>query len=234
MKGAVDRPAGRVGKPGEIVGDCNRHGFKRTVAMTIPRMEPFVPFLTWRFDLALQFASGLHHDQARKGGSVPYIAHLMGVCALVLEAGGDEDQAIAALLHDSVEDQGGLATLETIRHLFGQRVAAAVESCSDSTVSDPTKKLPWRERKEKYLAHLRSANKDSLIVGAADKLHNARAVLTDYRQIGEELWSRFSVPKAEQFWYYRALVEAFRQTTAPNVLVDELERVVNELRVECE
>jgi len=234
MKGAVDRPAGRVGKPGEIVGDCNRHGFKRTAAITIPRMEPFVPFLTWRFDLALQFASGLHHDQARKGGSVPYIAHLMGVCALVLEAGGDEDQAIAALLHDSVEDQGGLATLETIRHLFGQRVAAAVESCSDSTVSDPTKKLPWRERKEKYLAHLRSANKDSLIVGAADKLHNARAVLTDYRQIGEELWSRFSVPKAEQFWYYGALVEAFRQTTAPNVLVDELERVVNELRVECE
>ena len=234
MKGAVDRPAGRVGKPGEIVGDCNRHGFKRTAAITIPRMEPFVPFLTWRFDLALQFASGLHHDQARKGGSVPYIAHLMGVCALVLEAGGDEDQAIAALLHDSVEDQGGLATLETIRHLFGQRVAAAVESCSDSTVSDPTKKLPWRDRKEKYLAHLRSANKDSLIVGAADKLHNARAVLTDYRQIGEELWSRFSVPKAEQFWYYGALVEAFRQTTAPNVLVDELERVVNELRVECE
>ena len=164
-------------------------------------MEPFVPFLTWRFDLALQFASGLHHDQARKGGSVPYIAHLMGVCSLVLEAGGDEDQAIAALLHDAVEDQGGLATLETIRHLFGQRVAAAVESCSDSTVSDPTKKLPWRERKEKYLAHLRSANKDSLIVGAADKLHNARAVLTDYRQIGEELWSRFSVPKAEKFWY---------------------------------
>ena len=169
----------------------------------------------------MQFASGLHYKQARKVVSIPYVAHLMGVCALVLEAGGDEDQ-------------GGLATLETIRHLFGQRVAAAVESCSDSTVSDPTKKLPWRERKEKYLAHLRSANKDSLIVGAADKLHNARAVLTDYRQIGEELWSRFSVPKAEQFWYYRALVEAFRQTTAPNVLVDELERVVNELRVECE
>ena len=197
-------------------------------------MEPSVPFLTWRFNLAFQLASGLHHQQRRKGTPVPYIAHLMGVCALVLGAGGDEDQAIAALLHDAVEDQGGLATLETIRHLFGQRVAAAVESCSDSTVSDPTKKLPWRERKEKYLAHLRSANKDSLIVGAADKLHNARAVLTDYRQIGEELWSRFSVPKAEQLWYYSALVEAFKQTTAPNVLVSELERVVKELRAECE
>ena len=197
-------------------------------------MEPSVPFLTWRFNLAFQLASGLHHQQRRKGTPVPYIAHLMGVCALVLGAGGDEDQAIAALLHDAVEDQGGLATLETIRHLFGQRVAAAVESCSDSTVSDPTKKLPWRERKEKYLAHLRSANKDSLIVGAADKLHNARAVLTDYRQIGEELWSRFSVPKAEQIWYYGSLVETFKQTTAPKVLVSELERVVKELRAECE
>jgi len=197
-------------------------------------MQPYVPFLTWRFDLALQFASGLHHQQARKGVSIPYVAHLMGVCALVLEAGGDENQAIAALLHDAVEDQGGLATLETIRHLFGQRVAAAVESCSDSTASDPTQKLPWRERKDKYLEHLRSANKDSLIVGAADKLHNARVVLADYRQIGEELWSRFSVPKAEQLWYYSALVEAFKQTTAPNVLVSELERVVKELRAECE
>src|SRR5437016_10295852 len=139
-------------------------------------MEPFVPFLTWRFDLALQFATGLHHDQARKGASVPYIAHLMAGCALVLEAGGDEDQAIAALLHDAVEDQGGLVTLETIRHLFGQRVAAAVESCSDSTVSDPTKKLPWRDRKEKYLAHLRDANGDALIVGAADKRSEERRV----------------------------------------------------------
>jgi len=197
-------------------------------------METYVPFLTWRFDIALQFASGLHHQQPRKGVPIPYIAHLMGVCALVLEAGGDEDQAIAALLHDAVEDQGGLATLETIRHLFGERVAAAVESCSDSTVSDPTKKLPWGERKEKYLTHLRSANADALIVGAADKLHNARAILSDFRQIGEKLWSRFSVPKAEQFWYYGALVEAFKQTTAPNVLVDELQRVVKELRAERE
>src|SRR6266404_4576238 len=98
-------------------------------------MEPYTTFLTWRFDTALQFASGLHHQQPRKGGSIPYIAHLMGVCALVLEAGGDEDQAIAALLHDAVEDQGGISTLSTVRHLFGERVAGIVESCSDSTVS---------------------------------------------------------------------------------------------------
>src|ERR1019366_3028422 len=113
--------------------------------------EAYVPFLTWRFDAALQFASGLHHDQPRKGVPIPYIAHLMSVCALVLEAGGDEDQAISALLHDAVEDQGGKATLDTIRHLFGKRVADAVESCSDSTATDPTKKLPWRERKEMCL-----------------------------------------------------------------------------------
>ena len=197
-------------------------------------MQTYAPFLTRRFNLSFELASGLHHAQTRKGTPVPYIGHLMAVCSLVLDAGGDEDQAIAALLHDAVEDQGGLATLETIRHLFGQRVAAAVESCSDSTASDPTQKLPWRERKDKYLEHLRSANKDSLIVGAADKVHNARVVLADYRQIGEELWSRFSVPKAEQLWYYSALVEAFKQTTATNVLVSELERVVKELRAECE
>jgi (p)ppGpp synthase/HD superfamily hydrolase len=196
-------------------------------------MQSYIPFLTWRFNLALQFASGLHHQQGRKGTRVPYVSHLMAVCALVLEAGGDEDQAIAALLHDAVEDQGGLATLETIRQLFGDRVSATVEACSDSTVSDPKMKPPWRERKEKYLAKLPSADQSALIVGAADKLHNVRAVLTDYRQIGQELWSRFNVGKEEHLWYYGALVEAFKKTTAPKVLVDQLERLVSELRAEC-
>src|SRR5215469_8286312 len=101
-------------------------------------------FLTWRLGVALQMAFGLHVRQVRKGSSVPYFAHLIAVCALVLEAGGDEDQAVAALLHDAVEDQGGVSTLETIRHVFGERVALAVESCSDSTVADPAEKLPWR------------------------------------------------------------------------------------------
>ena len=158
---------------------------------------------------------------------------MMAVCSLVLDAGGDEEQAIAALLHDAVEDQGGLATLATIRQLFGDRVANAVEECSDSTVSDPAEKLPWRERKDRYLAHLREANADALIVGAADKLHNARAILTDYREVGEQLWSRFKVGKEEQLWYYGELVDAFRKTVAPKVLVDELARVVEELRAEC-
>jgi GTP pyrophosphokinase len=194
-------------------------------------MQTYVPFLTWRFNLALQLASGLHHAQARKGVPIPYIAHLLAVCALVLEAGAGEDQAIAALLHDAVEDQGGLPTLETIRHLFGERVANAVESCSDSTVSDPTKKLPWRERKEKYLAHLRTTkNKDALLVATADKVHNARAILSDYRELGEQLWLRFNAPKEDQLWFYDALVSALQETTAPKILVDELRRVVDELK----
>jgi (p)ppGpp synthase/HD superfamily hydrolase len=154
----------------------------------------------------------------------------MGVCSLALDAGADEDQAIAALLHDAVEDQGGLATLETIRQLFGNRVAAAVESCSDSTVSDPTQKLPWRERKEKYLAHLPYATADALIVSAADKLHNARAILRDYHHVGDQVWTRFKASKKDQLWYYSKLVEVFKKTTAPKLLVEELERVVNDLR----
>jgi (p)ppGpp synthase/HD superfamily hydrolase len=193
-------------------------------------MEPYTTFLTWRFDTALQFASGLHHQQPRKGVSIPYIGHLMSVCALVLETGGDEDQAIAALLHDAAEDQGGLPTLDTIRHMFGDRVANTVESCSDSAAIDPTKKLPWRERKEKYLAHLRKANGDALLVSSADKLHNARAILSDYRVVGERLWTRFNAAKADQLWYYGALVETLSHTAAPKMIVDELSRVVEELK----
>ena len=196
-------------------------------------MQTPVPSLTKRFNLAFELASGLHHTQTRKDTPVPYIGHLMAVCSLVLDAGGDEDQAIAALLHDAVEDQGGLTTLATIRQLFGDRVAAAVEACSDSTVSDPAQKPEWRNRKENYLAHLPSANADALIVGAADKLHNARSILTDYRQVGDRLWSRFKVGKEQQLWYYGALVEALSRTPAPKVLVNELERVVNQLRAEC-
>jgi (p)ppGpp synthase/HD superfamily hydrolase len=193
-------------------------------------MDSYTPFLTWRFDTALQFASGLHHQQPRKGTTIPYIAHLMSVCALVIEAGGDEDQAIAALLHDAVEDQGGLPTLDTIRQIFGKRVADAVESCSDSTVSDPKNKGLWRTRKEKYLEHLRGTdNKDALLIAAADKLHNARAMLSDYQEIGEQLFLRFNASKEDQFWYYGELVETLRKKAAPKPLVDELERVVKEL-----
>jgi len=210
---------------------CNHGGLPKTCTSRSynHRMEPYAPFLTWRFDTALQFASGLHHKQPRKGTHIPYIAHLMSVCALVLEAGGNEDQAIAALLHDAVEDRGGRSTLETIRQMFGDRVANTVESCSDSMATNPDKKLPWRERKVKYLEHLRTASGDTLLVSAADKLHNARAILSDYRELGQGLWSRFNAPKEDQLWFYGAMVETLRQTSTPKTLVDELSRAVAEL-----
>lgn len=189
-----------------------------------------MPFLTRKFDLALQFASGLHHQQVRKGTGIPDIAHLMAVSSLVLEAGGDEDPAIAALLHDAVEDQGGLATLSTIRRLFGDRVANAVESCSDSAEPDPSKKADWRERKEKYLEHLLNAGEDALLVAAADKIHNARTMLCDSREFGEKFWLKFNAPKEDQFWLYGAMVETLQHTAAPRMLVDELDRVVGELK----
>jgi len=197
------------------------------------KMKPYTPFLTRRFDLALQVASELHFNQERKKTGIPYIAHLMAVCALVLEAGGDEDQAIAALLHDAVEDQGGLPTLDAIRRLFGDRVATAVEACSESAVSNPEEKLPWRKRKQEYLDHLRHADQDALIVAVADKLHNARSILSDYREVGEALWSRFNAPKEDQLWFYVALVQTLRSTNAPAALVDELDNLVTELSLEC-
>jgi hypothetical protein len=190
-----------------------------------------MPLLARRFDLAVQFASGLHHAQVRKGTQIPYVAHLMGVCAIVLESGGDEDQAIGALMHDAMEDQGGLPTLETIRRLFGDRVANVVRECSDSESSDPDNKLPWHDRKKAYLEHLHAASADALLVSAADKLHNARAILADYRRIGDEVWLRFNkeTSKADQLRYYRALVNTFRQTSAPVALIDEIDRIVTEL-----
>jgi len=185
---------------------------------------------TWplgsRFDEALVYAAHVHEGHFRKATTVPYLAHLLGVCALVLEDGGSEAEAIAALLHDAVEDAGGEGRLRAIRSRFGERVAAIVAACSDT---DETPKPPWKERKQRYLAHL-LAERDpgTLRVAAADKLHNATAILRDYRRIGEPLWERFSAPAAEQLWYYRALVAAFRQAGGGG-LAGELERVVDEL-----
>lgn len=181
--------------------------------------------LTDRFQDAFLFACVLHGRQLRKGSGVPYIAHLMSVAALVIEDGGDEDEAVAALLHDAVEDQGGAATAEEIRRRFGGRVACIVEACSDT---DATPKPPWRERKESYLAHLRQAPTGALRVSLADKLHNARSILTDYRREGEALWQRFAGGREGTLWYYRALVEAFRELR-PSPRQQELERTVVEL-----
>jgi (p)ppGpp synthase/HD superfamily hydrolase len=175
---------------------------------------------------AFELAVRLHADQTRKGSGAPYISHLMGVAAIALEYGADTDQACAALLHDAVEDQGGAPTLERIREAFGERVARIVAGCTDT---DQTPKPPWRERKEAYIVHLAHADDSTLLVSAADKLYNLRAILTDYLAHGEDVWSRFKGGRDGSLWYYRALVEAFQKRGCHALLITELERTLREL-----
>ena len=184
--------------------------------------------LSERFTAALTYATQLHANQVRKGSGVPYITHLLGVASIALEYGANEDEAIAALLHDAIEDQGGAATREEIRRRFGDNVTAIVDGCTDS---DTTPKPPWRQRKEAYIAHLATASHSVLLVSAADKLYNTRSILKDYRIVGESVWERFQGGGKEgTLWYYRSLVIAFYQTgTTP--LIEELERVVSELEM---
>ena len=182
--------------------------------------------LSEQFTEALVYATHLHADQMRKGdGTIPYITHLLGVTSIVLEYGGNETQAIAALLHDAVEDQGGRAQLEIIREKFGEAVALIVADCSDTF---DTPKPPWRQRKENYIKHLADASPDSLLVSCADKLYNARTVLKDYRLKGEEVWDHFRGKREGTLWYYHTITRAF-QAISSHPLIDELQRVVNEL-----
>lgn len=183
------------------------------------------PLLGPRFEEAVVYAARLHARQTRKSTAIPYVSHLMSVCALVLEDGGDEDQAIAALLHDAVEDQGGAPVLEEIRERFGERVAVIVEACSDTEV---VPKPPWRARKEAYIAHLRHVPEDALRVSAADKLHNARSILSDLRAHGDAVWSRFNADREDVLWYYDALLAAY-QARGESRLAQELERVLAEI-----
>jgi (p)ppGpp synthase/HD superfamily hydrolase len=178
-----------------------------------------------RFERALVFATQKHAGQHRKGTTVPYVAHLLGVASIVLEAGGDEDLAIAALLHDVVEDCGGAPMLREIRRRFGKRVAYIVDGCTDSDL-DP--KPPWLERKKAYIAHLRTADSDTRLVSAADKLYNVRSIVAAYREVGEKVWERFRGKRDGTLWYYRALLDEFkRKKTTP--LIRDLERAVIEL-----
>jgi (p)ppGpp synthase/HD superfamily hydrolase len=174
--------------------------------------------LTQRFKDALDYALELHGDQQRKGSDTPYVAHLLAVASLVLEDGGDEEQAIAALLHDAPEDQGGLETLEAIRQRFGERVANIVHGCTDTY---ETPKPPWRQRKESYLEHLRVAPEEVRRVSLADKLHNARSILTDLLRCGEDVWVRFNGGKDGTLWYYHSLLIVFR-SLSDSPLVTEL------------
>jgi (p)ppGpp synthase/HD superfamily hydrolase len=181
--------------------------------------------LTARFDDALGYAARLHARQVRKGTDIPYISHLLGVCSIVLEYGGDEDQAIAALLHDGPEDQGGQAALDDIRTRFGAAVADIVAGCTDTLVMP---KPPWQARKEAYIAHLADMPAPVRLVSAADKLYNAQAILRDYYRLGDGLWDRFTGGKAGTLWYYRELANVFH-ALGPHSLAEELERVVTEL-----
>lgn len=184
-----------------------------------------MPVLSARFEEALVFAARLHINQKRKTTQIPYISHLLSVAALVLEDGGDEDQAIAGLLHDAVEDQGGKATLEEICKRFGERVAFIVESCSD-TFESP--KPPWKERKDKYLAHLGEAPSDVRRVSLADKLHNARSILASLQKDGDAVWNRFNGGREGSLWYYQKLVQIFRRTGS-DFMTDELGRTLVEI-----
>lgn len=164
--------------------------------------------LTHRFEDAVLYATRVHAAQVRKGSNTPYIAHLLGVAALTLEAGGDEDQAISALLHDAVEDQGGEARLKDIRARYGDRVAQMVSDCTDAVIMP---KPPWRPRKEAYIASLETKPLNSLVVSLSDKIYNAEAIVADMHTVGPEVWSRFSAPQDEVCWYYETLAELFER-----------------------
>jgi hypothetical protein len=184
--------------------------------------------LTDRFLSAVGLAAEIHGGERRTGTEIPYLAHLLVVCGLVLEDGGDEDQAIAAMLHDAVEDGGGRAMLGRLRRGFGPRVAAIVEGCSDNVEGNPAES--WIERKRRYLRHLPAVTDDAVLrVALADKVHNARSIVRDYREEGHRLWERFTPRTArEQLWYYGGLL-AFFERRRPGPLTEDLRRAVSEL-----
>ena len=191
----------------------------------MPKIDPAV-FLTIRFVEALSFAHETHITQVRKDTTIPYISHLISVAGLVLESGGDEDLAIAALLHDAVEDaedMSGEEMSDRIRVKFGDRVADIVDGCSDAKSSPGGSKPPWRSRKEAYLEHLRSAPHDVLRVSIADKVHNARSIATDQDRFGEELWKRFSSTSEESRWYYTSLRDIYKERISDSYLIKELD-----------
>jgi (p)ppGpp synthase/HD superfamily hydrolase len=181
--------------------------------------------LSSRFSDAFLYAAAMHADQRRKLSGEPYLAHLLAVAALVMEYGGTEDETIAALLHDAVEDQGGQPTLDEIRRRFGPAVAEIVAGCTDAMT---TPKPPWRERKEAYIAAIRTASASIRLVAAADKLHNVRSLLRELRRQGEAVWAHFRGGRDGTLWYSRAVVDALGHSGS-TPLVEELDRAVREL-----
>lgn len=183
--------------------------------------------LSDRFQSALLYALRLHAGQQRKNKQIPYYAHLLSVTALVIEAGGDEEEAIAALLHDAVEDQGGYARLEEIKSKFGKRVADIVDGCTDAYQMP---KPPWKERKERYLHDLNSASASVILVSLADKVHNARSIYRDLKRAGKGIWESFNGGKDGTLWYYRSLAKTFlKYEERYPALVQELQDLVDSI-----
>ena len=189
------------------------------------RVAPKPPHLGPRLQKAFCYAADKHAGQTRKQSAIPYLSHLLAVTALVLEGGGDEEMAMAALLHDVVEDCGGMPILREVRKMFGTRVAHIVEGCTDS-FTDP--KLPWIVRKAEYLKRLKHEDAETRLVSASDKLHTVRTVIADYRTDGESIWKRFSGGRDGTLWYYRALNAEF-QRRKPNRITRELAIALHDL-----
>lgn len=189
---------------------------------SLPKQEQLSQPLSVRFDEAFLLASSLHRNQARKASGVPYVAHLLGVASLVLEEGGTEDMAIAALLHDAAEDCGGEETLATIASAFGPEVARWVRQASD-TFDLP--KPPWEARKRHHLSLIPHADREARIIMLADKVYNARSILADHARVGAKVWARFSVPRDRMLWYYEQLLQVFERALSP-VLYDALSESV--------
>lgn len=187
-------------------------------------------YLTARFQTAMAYATEQHKDQCRKSTTITYICHPFGVASLVLEAGGDEDQAIAALLHDVPEDCGGEPRIREIATKFGPRVEKIVRGCSDSLVEDPEEKAPWKERKEVHIDHLYEADLDTLIVTAADKTHNARSIATDLQNQGPVLWDRFNAAREDIIWYYESVFMVLQDRKVSSVLLTPLRNAIDIMR----
>ena len=186
-----------------------------------------------KFQEAMLYAVEIHGGDLRKSTTIPYVSHLFSVCALVLEDGGDEEEAIAALLHDMLEDHPKEVTRQELERRFGSRVADIVAMCTDTPPNfKGGPKPPWRKRKAAYIERLREATYPRCRVALADKLHNVRTIVNDYHRIGNDIWARFKATRKEQLGYHRSLVEAFREANAPAYLVDELDRLVTELETD--
>ncbi len=182
--------------------------------------------ITPRFSQAVSLAIQAHDGDFRKGTTIPYISHPLAVASIALEYGADEDQAIAALLHDAIED-GGKEYAQLIEAQFGQRVLYLVEGCTDGVPDAQGKKADWHERKRSYLQHLKQAHDDVLLISGADKLHNARAIVSDLKSVGQIVFERFSTKKDGTLWYYESLADIFEARKAP--MAKPIRETVNEI-----